>query len=136
MLALVLSRTAMMKGKPNLVDIGGVELGEQFALGVGQRVEPGGGLFPGRFRRQPLGLRQLAGEVGVGVEHAEPLGLAGRAEDAAQRIVQAAGAVMRGAEFQLEGAFGDPGRMLEDAAEALRRSRRVSMRDGRSAGGW
>ena len=53
----------------------------------------------------------------MGIEHAEPFGLAGGAEDAAERVVQAAGGVVRGAELELIGALGDPGRMLEDAAE-------------------
>ena len=88
------------EGKAEALDIGGVEVGEAVALRVGQRVEAGGGLLAGRFRRQALGRRQLAGEVGMGVEHAEALGLAGRAEDARQRVVQPAGRVVRGAEFQ------------------------------------
>ena len=45
----------------------------------------------------------------MGVEHAEPLGLAGGAEDAAERIVQAADRVVRRTEFQLVGPFCNPG---------------------------
>ena len=48
--SLVLPFTAMMNGKAEGGDIGGVELGEQLALLVGQRVEAGGGLFLGRLR--------------------------------------------------------------------------------------
>ena len=53
------------------------------------------------------------------VEDVEPLLVRGGAEDAAERVVQATGAVVRGAELELMGAFGDPGGMLEYAAEAL-----------------
>ena len=49
--------------------------------------------------------------------------------------MQAAGAVMRGAELELIGAFGDPGGMLEYAAELLDEFLRASMREACSAAG-
>ncbi len=55
----------------------------------------------------------------MGGQHAEPFRLAGRPEGAAQCVVQSAGAVVGRAELQLPGAFGDPRRVLEYAAEGL-----------------
>ena len=54
----------------------------------------------------------------MGGEHAEPLVGRGGAEGAGQRVLQADSGVMRGPEFKLMRALGDPGAVLEDAAEA------------------
>ena len=108
------------EGKAELRDIGVVQRWEVCALGVGQGVEPGGGLFGGGFGGQPLAPAPACRQ-GRGGRCSTPRrssSLAAR-NTAAQRVVQADGAVMGGAKFQVEGALGDPGRMFEDAAEVL-----------------
>ena len=123
------------EGKAEGRDIGGVELGEQLALVVGQRVEPGRGLLLGRFRRQALGRGELAGKIRMRVEHAEPFacrwprGRRGRARCAGRRRCRARGRAPARRRARRSR------RVLEDAAEALRRSRRASMREGLSAAG-
>jgi hypothetical protein len=102
------------EGKAELRRIGRVEALELGPLGVGQRVEPGRGLFGRRRLGQPPRLRKLAREVGMGREHPEAAVLRRRAEHARERVVQPRRGVVRGAEFQRPGAFRDPGRMLED----------------------
>ena len=47
--------------------------GPILAFLVGQCVQPGGSLFLGRFRRQLLGLGELAGKVGVRRQDRQPL---------------------------------------------------------------
>ena len=51
------------EGEAVLFHIVGVDALEGLAFGVGQRVQTGRGLFGRAFRRQPLGLRKLAGKV-------------------------------------------------------------------------
>ena len=70
------------------------------------------------FGGQALGGGELAGEVGVGVEDAEALFRRGSAEGAGEGGVEAGRGVVGGAELEGVGALGDPGRVLEDAAEA------------------
>ena len=100
--------------------VGVVERGEPRALGVGQRVEPGAGLLGGRIPAvSRLRRRELAREVGVGRENAEPLVLAAPTRKArASALCDADGGVVGGAELERVGPLGDPRRMLEDAAEA------------------
>ena len=61
------------EGEAELLDVGGVELGELAALVVGQRVEAGGRLLGGRGFGQALGGGELAGKIGVGGEDAQAL---------------------------------------------------------------
>ena len=107
------------EGEAELRLVGVVELGEAGALGVGEGVEAGAGLLGGGFGGQAFGGGQLAGEVGVGLEDGEALVRGGGAEGAGQRAGEAGGGVVGGAELEVEGALGDPGGVLEDAAVAL-----------------
>ena len=116
--ALSWSRTAMMNGKSVLLRVGPVQFGEAGPLGVGQRIEPGGGLFRRRCFGQPAGRRQPPRQVRMGFQHAEPLVLAGGPELPRERTVHADSGVMRRPQLVLPGALRDPRRMLENAAEA------------------
>ena len=106
------------EGEAELRDIGGVELGERVALGVGQRVEPGGGLL---VRSIPA-VRRLAA-ASLPARSGWAFSTPSRSSSVAARntrhsaLCRPPARVVGGAELQLEGAFGDPGRMLEDAAE-------------------
>jgi len=97
--------------------VGGVEALKAGAFVIRQRVERGAGLFGSGVRRKTFGRRKLARKVGMSAQDGEALVLRGGAEDAGERVVQARGAVMRGAEFEGPSAFGDPRGMFEDAAE-------------------
>ena len=68
----------------------------------------------------------------MGVEDAEALLLAGRAEGAGERVAEADRGVVRRAELEVEGALGDPGGVLVDVAEALDE---LGLREDRRAGG-
>ena len=123
------------EGEAELRLVGVVELGEAGALGVGEGVEAGAGLLGGGFGGQAFRRRQLAGEVGVGLEDGEALLRAGGAEGAGEGVGEAGGGVVGGAELEVEGALGDPGGVLEDAAVALDegvlRERGGALGDGR-----
>ena len=127
------------EGEAELRLVGVVELGEAGALGVGQGVEAGAGLLGGGLGRQALRGGELAGEVGVGLEDGEALLRAGGAEGAGEGVGEADGGVVGGAELEVEGALGDPGGVLEDAAEAgdegVLRQGGGALGDGRARGG-
>ena len=124
------------EGEAEFLDIGGVELGE--AARARRRSARRGRRRPVRrvdSARQALGLRQLAGEVGMGVEHAEPLVLAGRCGRPARSAkCRPPARVVRRAEFAARR------RVRRSRANARRRRRSAatkssrSMREGRSAG--
>ena len=81
------------EGKAELRDVGGVELGEQLALLVGQRVEAGGGLFASSIPRSAAWpAASLPARSGWALSTpSRSVSLAAR-KIAAERIVQAAGA--------------------------------------------
>ena len=107
------------EGEAELRDVGVVELGEAGALGVGQGVEAGAGLLGGRFRRSGAWRRRACrrGRGGRSARRAarprRRSGRRGRARCAGRSAVSWAGPSSQGV-----GALGDPGRVLEDAAEA------------------
>ena len=135
MLRLVEAAHGDDEGEAELRGVGVVQLGEAGALGVGEGVEAGAGLLGGEFGGEAFRRRQLAGEVGVGLEDGEALVRARGAEGAGERVGEAGGGVVRRAELEVEGALGDPGGVLEDAAVALDegvlRERGGALGDGR-----
>ena len=105
------------EGEAEFLRVGLVQLGEGGAFLICQRIQPGGGLFGGRLRRQPLRRRQFPGKVRVGLQHDQAAVRVRLAEHPAKQVVDARHAVMGAAQLQHVGVFGDPGGMFEDAAE-------------------
>ena len=125
------------EGEAELRDIGVVQLGE--ASRAPRRSARRARRRPVRAvdsARQALGLRQLAGEVGVRRQHAQPLrprwpsGRRGRAHCAGRRRCHGRGRVRgrRRARRSMANA--------RRCRRTLRRMQSWSMRDGRSAGAW
>ena len=115
------------EGEAEFGHVGGVELGELAAFVVGEGIEAGGGLLGARGFGEALGGCELSRQIGMGGEDAEALLFGCCPKLCAKREVKAGGGIVDWAEFAVEGAFGDPLRMLEDRAE---------MADGTSPGCW
>ncbi len=122
------------EGKAELLDIGVVELVKLARSASVRASRPARGLLGGRFRRQALcrapACRQ--GPDGRSARRAARSSLAPR-KTCAKRAVQADGAVVGGAKAHVEGALGDPGRVLEDAAVVRDEFGSRAMRLGPSA---